>query len=291
MQKMSGLDLSFASAELAPLQGKRIARVRRTEDGIFLFKIGSEELLFQPGARLHLTRQSLQATGSPDGFVAYLRKNFEGKTAQEIHQHGTDRILEITTRSKERLVFELFRKGNLIAVGEDGIIASCLQKEEAGGRKIARGEKYEYPKATAFELKKPGNIAFCVQENGEGGPVSFSLDAAAGGKGFATFSEMADHYYANQVEKSEAQRAVEARLKKLSERLASQEETLARLRQEKDAARKAGDAIYADFEAIDALLSLVRQLKKSGASEEEINRRLAEKKAGVRGSGLELETG
>ena len=289
MQKMSGLDLSLAVAELAPLQGKRISKIRRTASGIFLFKIGGEELLFQPGVRLHLTRQSLQATDSPDGFVAFLRKNFEGKTAQEMRQYGTDRILEIATRSKERLVFELFRKGNIIAVGEDGIIVSCLQKDEAGGRRVARGERYVYPKATAFEIKKPGKIAFCVQENGKGEPVSFSLDAAAGGKEFAGFSEMADYYYANQVQESDAQRAASERLRGLNARLASQEETLARLQQEKWAAKKAGDSIYANFEGIDALLSLVRHLKKGGATEEEINRQLASKKARVHGSELELE--
>ncbi|MCX6773189.1 MAG: hypothetical protein NTV88_05490 [Candidatus Micrarchaeota archaeon] len=62
MQKMSGVDLYFAVAELKHLEGKRIARVRKTDSGIFLFKIGSEELLFQPGLRLHLTRQVLQGS-------------------------------------------------------------------------------------------------------------------------------------------------------------------------------------------------------------------------------------
>ena len=57
MQKMSGADLGFAVAEMQPLCGKRIARIRKTPEGIFLFKIGGEELLFQPGVRLHLTRQ------------------------------------------------------------------------------------------------------------------------------------------------------------------------------------------------------------------------------------------
>ena len=291
MQKMSGLDLSLALAEIAPLQGKRIAKIRRTEAGIFLFRIGDGELLFEPGVRLHLTRQSLQATGTPDGFVGYLRKNFEGKTAQGIAQYGTDRILEIATRSNEKLVFELFRKGNLIAVGQDGIIASCLQREEAGGRKIARGERYEYPKATAFELKKPEKVAFCVQENAGGEPVSFSPDAAKGGsRQFGTFSEMADFYYANQKQESDAQRAAGEKLKKLSERLSLQQESLAHVQKEREGAKGAGDAVYANFEKVESLLSLVRSLKKSGIGEEEINRQLAAKKARVRGSEVELET-
>ncbi len=289
MQKMSGLDLAFAVLELAPLQGKRIAKIRRTPGGIFLFKIGSEELLFEPGVRLHLTRQALSATEAPDGFVAFLRKNLEGKTAASILQVPSERIVEIGTKSKERLVFELFRKGNVILVGEDGVIAACLQKEEAGGRRIARGEKYGYPKATPFEVKKPQKIAFVVQENDRGEPVSFSLDAAKGGREFPSFSEAADYYYANQKAKSEGERAAGAKMKKLLERLESQEQAALRLQKERGEAKKAGDAIYANFDELEELLSLVRQMKKEGKGEAEINAALAGRKAKIRGAELDWE--
>jgi predicted ribosome quality control (RQC) complex YloA/Tae2 family protein len=289
MQKMSGLDLSFAVAELAHLQGKRIAKIRRTENGIFLFKIGSEEMLFEPGIRLHLTRQVLQATSAPDGFVGFLRKNFEGKTAAEIRQVPGERIVEIAAKSKEKLIFESFRKGNLIAVGEDGIIAACLEKEEAGGRKIARGEKYCLPKATPFEFKKPEKIAFAVQENELGEAVSFSLDAAKGGREFESFSDALDFYYANQKEESGKEAAAREKIKKLPDRLVSQQQTMEGFLKKREEAKAAGDAIYADFEKVEGLLSLVRQMKKAGKTDEEINAALAEKKARVKGAEIEIE--
>ncbi|MEM2137498.1 MAG: NFACT family protein [Candidatus Anstonellaceae archaeon] len=262
MQKMTGLDLSFAVAELAQLQGKRIAKIRRTANGIFLFKIGSEELLFETGVRLHLTRQVLAATERPDGFVGFLRKNFEGKTAARIFQVPNERIVEIETKSKERLVFELFRKGNLIAVGEDGVIAACLEQEETGGRKIARGERYSYPKAGNFEIKKPADVAFAVQENEKGEPVSFSCDAKKDGRGFASFSEMADYYYANRKEESDAERAAKEKLKKLHERLESQKKALEELVQKRQEAKEAGDAIYSNFEKVENVLAEARKAKK-----------------------------
>ncbi len=290
MQKMSGLDLSFAVAELSVLQGKRISRIKRTESGVFLFKIGSDELLFEQGVRLHLTRQVLHSTEGPDGFVGFLRKNFEGKTAAEIKQVPNERIVEIAAKSKEKLIFELFRKGNLIAVGEDGVIAACLEREETGGRKIARGERYEYPKAGSYEIKKPEKIAFSVQENEKGEPASFSCDAAKNGKMFAAFSEMADYYYANQKEESDSERAAAEKMKKLEERLASQKKTLEEIIRKKGEAKAAGDALYADFEKVEMLIAMVREMKKAGKSDGEINSWLAGHRAKISGSNLELET-
>jgi len=289
MQKMSGADLAYVLLELAPLQGKRIARIRKTADGIFLFKIGSEELLFQPGVRLHLTRQALSATDAPDGFVGFLRKNLEGKTAQEITRVEGERIVEITTRSKERLVFELFRKGNLILVGEDGIIYACLLTDGAGGRIVSRGEKYGYPKATPFVQKTPGKVAFCVQENAKGEPVSFSIDAAKGGKAFASLCEALDYYYANQKEESGAQKAAAERMESLRKRLSSQEEALLEIEKQREAVKKEANEISRNFDRLESLLSLVRKMKKQGASDEEIIRAIEGHRAGVKGSALEID--
>ena len=289
MQKMSGIELSFVASELAPLQGKRIARIRKTPQGVFLFKIGAEEMLFEPGVRLHLTRQVQRATEAPDGFVAFLRKNLEGKTAEKIAQYGNDRILEITTRSKEKLIFELFRKGNIIYADEAGRMVACLEKEEAGGRRIASGEMYSYPPATSFVPKIPEKISFLVQENGKGEPVSFSLDAAKGGHGFPSFSEALDFYYANQKEQSTAERAAQEKVKRLQERLKSQEETADRFAGQKGEAKSRGDAIYRNFENVEKLLALVRQMKKQGKSDAEIGQAFSSKKAKLNGAEIEMD--
>ena len=289
MQKMSGLDLSFAVAEAQPLQGKRISKIRRTESGIFLFKIGSEELLFAPGIRLHVTRQALLATDAPDGFVGFLRKNLEGKTAQSIAKRDGERIVEITTRSKERLVFELFRKGNLILVGEDGNIYACLQEDDSGGRKIARGEKYEYPKATMFSDKKIETVAFAVKENELGEPVSFSCNASDGGKAFPTLSEALDYYYSNVKEESEAQKAAETRIAGLEKRLSTQQEALLRDEEERQKQKGMGDAIYRKYEEAEKLVEIVKRMKKAGASDDEINREIAQLGAKFSGTKIEMD--
>jgi predicted ribosome quality control (RQC) complex YloA/Tae2 family protein len=214
-----------------------------------------------------LTKQVLKAAERPDGFTGFLRKNFEGKTAAAIRQVPNERILEIETKSKEKLVFELFRKGNLIAIGEDGAIAACLDREEAGGRKIARGEKYAYPKAGNFEIKKPNETAFTVQENEKSEPVSFSPDAEKEGRAFPSFSEMADYYYANQKDESSAEKAAGEKLKKLEERLEAQKKTLAELEAKRLEAKLAGDAIYSNFEKVENALLDARKAKKDSEIE------------------------
>ncbi len=291
MQKMSGADLHFASEEMKPLQGKRIAKIRKTAEGIYLFKIGTEELLFEPGVRLHLTRQAHQAAESPDGFVAYLRKNLEGKTATSIEKAEGERIVSITAKSHQRLVFELFRKGNIIFVLEDGTIAACLNREEAGGRKIAKGERYGHPKATGFALRLPEKASFGVKLNEKGEPVSYSLQAAGGDRLFPSFSEAADFYYANQLEESEAERAASEKAERLKARLAGQEAALGKLALQKGEAKLAGDAIYAEFEKVEALLAEVRGMKKAGKGEAEISEWLAARGARLLGAEVEIELG
>ncbi|MCX8198371.1 MAG: NFACT family protein [Candidatus Micrarchaeota archaeon] len=289
MRKMSGLHFALACRELASLQGKRIARIRKTEDGIYLFKIGGEEVLFEPGVRLHLTRLQLSAAEKPDGFVSYLRKRLEGKTAQEIRQHGNDRIAEICARSKERLVLELFRKGNIILVSESGIIEACLKSEEAGGRRIAKGEIYRYPEPTGFQLEFPKEIAFSVQENEKGEAVSFSCDAKDAGRRFGSLSEALDYYYAHAKKESPAEKALKEKLERLRRRIEEQEKAIGELSKRRQEARMAAEAIYRNFGLVEEAIGLARRMKKEGASEEEINRELCGRKARLRGAQLEIE--
>ncbi|MCX6773188.1 MAG: hypothetical protein NTV88_05485 [Candidatus Micrarchaeota archaeon] len=131
---------------------------------------------------------------------------------------------------------------------------------------------------------------FAVKQNDLGEPVSYSCSGdGTGGKTFAAFSEMADFFYANQKEESAGEAAANERMKSLQARLASQEKTLVSLGKERREAKEAGDAVYAAFSEIDALLAFVRQMKKDGKSESEINAALASKKAKIKGAEVEID--
>ena len=77
MQKMSGFELGFAVADLQALSGKRIAKVRETKNGIYLLKIGSGELLFEPGVRLHLYGKAEARPGRKMGHYNCLAASVE----------------------------------------------------------------------------------------------------------------------------------------------------------------------------------------------------------------------
>jgi len=288
MQKMSGSDIALVIEELKGLEGKRIAKIRKTPEGLYLFKIGDSELLFEPGIRLHLTRQALQATKSPDGFVAFLRKRLCSKPVKRISQHDTDRIVQIEA-GQYRLIFEVFRRGNIILADEKGAILCCLLDDAAGGRQISKGKKYCFPKPTGFKIKKPAKKRFSVQENEKGEPMSFSSDASTKGKEFGSFCEAADFYYSGQTHETDQQKQEKRTLKKLKIRLESQKNALSRIAEEKQKAAKAGKAVYSNYGKIEGILSLVRQMKKAKKSDEDINKELAKHKARVKGTVLEIE--
>lgn len=75
----------------------------------------------------------------------------------------------------------------------------------------------------------------------------------------------------------------------LEGRLKSQKETTERLVSEKDDVKKVGDAIYLNFEKAERLLSIVRQMKKGGASDDEIQAALSSHKARLKGAEIEVE--
>jgi predicted ribosome quality control (RQC) complex YloA/Tae2 family protein len=78
-------------------------------------------------------------------------------------------------------------------------------------------------------------------------------------------------------------------MQKLKKRLESQKQALFGMMDEQDGARKAGDAIIKNFDALERLLYMVRKMKKQWASEDEINRGIARYKASVNGTSLEIE--
>lgn len=294
MQKMSYAELFFAVSEASQLlEGKRISRIRRTPEGVFLFKIGAEELLFQPPIRFHITRQHFKASDQPDGFVSFLRKALEGKTAKSISLVENERIVQLSTKSNEKLVFELFRKGNLILLSESNTVLSCLRQDDAGGRKIAKNEQYSLPKPSSFKPKIPAEVAFIVhEEEGSGQPSYFSCDASSAkekSKKFASMSEALDYYYSRQLQKSKEQEMAEQAISGLKARLDLQKKSLSALEEEQQKARSLADCIMANASFLDEVLEGVRAMKKQGQDDKSINAFLSKWKAKIDGYKIEID--
>jgi len=122
---------------------------------------GRVDVAFQAGIRMHLTQYPLPNPKIPPNFPMLLRKYIKGATVEDIKQHNFDRIIEIDVKKEHRftLVVELFAKGNIILLNEEGRIILPLKRKLWSDRKISSREEYKYPPKRGInplELKKGG---------------------------------------------------------------------------------------------------------------------------------------
>ena len=206
--------------------------------------------------------------------------------------------------------------GQIKALLSEKFIASSLSALPLGSlytkEALARAKIPEKKKGTELSEKECGQVA---DEIGrivanarplgyakEGKPEEFSLCTLSQFCGFEiiegkTLNELADGYFhAHAGEKQGAKPSGEAgqkrkQMEKLEKRLASQKSEVEQMEKESAEMKEAGDAIYADYEKVEALLAKVKEMKKSGAGDAEISSALAKLGAKYDGKKGKIETG
>jgi predicted ribosome quality control (RQC) complex YloA/Tae2 family protein len=142
MYKMTNLDYSFIVKELSYLVGKHFSRIRKLGEGLYRMKIGSTEIVCEPGIRLHATRHMEEAE-TPDKFVQKVSKELDNAKLLSVEQVNNDRVVSFSF-TKGQLVFELFGDGNTILV-RDGKTVCAARYESWAGREIKAGADYKTP--------------------------------------------------------------------------------------------------------------------------------------------------
>ena len=153
MKNMSNVDIYAVCDELREiLKGARVDKAfQPTKDTVLLrFHVsgrGRVDVVFQAGIRAHLTQYPLPNPKIPPNFPMLLRKYIKGATVEDIRQHNFDRIIELQVKKEQRftLVVELFAKGNIILLNEEGMIILPLKRKLWSDRKISSKEEYKYP--------------------------------------------------------------------------------------------------------------------------------------------------
>lgn len=153
MKTMSNVDVYAICHEMRELlKGARVDKAfQPTKDTVLIrFHVsgrGRVDVVFQAGIRTHLTQYPLPNPKIPPNFPMLLRKYIKGATVEDIRQHNFDRIIEIQVKKEQRftLVVELFAKGNIILLNEDGNIILPLKRKLWSDRKISSKEEYKYP--------------------------------------------------------------------------------------------------------------------------------------------------
>ena len=153
MKNMSNVDVYAVCHELRDLlKGARVDKAYQpTKDTVLIrFHVagkGRIDIVFQAGRRMHMTQYPLPNPKIPPNFPMLLRKYIKGATVEDIRQYNFDRIVELHVAKEQKftLVIELFAKGNIILLDEEGKIILPLKRKLWSDRKITSKEEYKYP--------------------------------------------------------------------------------------------------------------------------------------------------
>ena len=153
MKNMSNVDVYAVCHELRDLlKGARVDKAYQpTKDTVLIrFHVagkGRIDIVFQAGRRMHMTQYPLPNPKIPPNFPMLLRKYIKGATVEDIRQYNFDRIVELHVAKEQKftLVIELFAKGNIILLDEEGKIILPLKRKLWSDRKISSKEEYKYP--------------------------------------------------------------------------------------------------------------------------------------------------
>ncbi len=243
------------------LGGAHLNKVQELEKNCLKIKLhtkqGTKELVIAPNA-VYLTRYRLKAKENPGGFGAYLKKQLYNKRIEKVWQHSVDRIIVIEFK-EHYLVCELFGQGNTILCSKDWSIMQPLRREEWKGRKLWKGEKYSFPQNLAKEKEKE---------------LEEKISKA---KPNPMLMEKTDEHFSESMEKNEEEeKKVERRKKGLEHSRKQQEEAKKKFQEQAEKNKKKGEKIYENYSEIKEILETVKEARKKGYSEKEIEKRLLE---------------
>jgi predicted ribosome quality control (RQC) complex YloA/Tae2 family protein len=154
LKEFTSFDISAAVRELkGSVVDSRVSNVYQPEKKTLLLKLHKPDmptlqLVLQAGRRLNLTAYALDKPSVPPAFCMALRKYLRNTRLTAIEQFEFERIAVLSFRSQTgtfTLVCEFFGDGNIILVGEDGIILQALHYKHMRDRNIVRGEPFKFP--------------------------------------------------------------------------------------------------------------------------------------------------
>ncbi|MCL2157202.1 MAG: NFACT family protein [Methanobrevibacter sp.] len=153
MKTMSNVDIFAISQELHNLlEGARVDKSFQPNKDTVIIRfhvkgVGRVDVVFQAGVRMHKTQYPLPNPKIPPSFPMLLRKHLKGANVVSIKQHYFDRVVEIKIQKDQRysLIIELFSKGNIILLNQEGEIILPLKRKKWSDRDISSKKEYVFP--------------------------------------------------------------------------------------------------------------------------------------------------
>ncbi|MEM3453173.1 MAG: ribosome rescue protein RqcH [Candidatus Hadarchaeum sp.] len=154
---MSSLDIMVCVRELKNAIGNRVENVYEIEGAVILRlyskERGRQDLVIQPGCRIHLTTRVYQAPKQPTSFAMLLRKHLENAEILDIVQPDFERIVEIRFGGEGKiLIAELFGEGNIVLCDSQRTIIQPYRTAAWRHRSLKAGFPYLYPPGTDVDL-------------------------------------------------------------------------------------------------------------------------------------------
>ncbi len=151
-QAMSSLDVHACIGELEDiLISGTIKNIYQVSEKIYLFKIrtfqGSQDLLVEPGVRIHLTNYKRKAPERPSNKLLALRKHIKNTRITGINQYNTDRIvvINLTGKTDYEIVIEIFGKGNIVVLDSSRKVIYALWYRKMRDRDLLPGKQFAFP--------------------------------------------------------------------------------------------------------------------------------------------------
>ncbi|MEA1905031.1 MAG: ribosome rescue protein RqcH, partial [Candidatus Hadarchaeota archaeon] len=156
---LSNLDIKVCTQELKNAIGARVDKVYEL-DGVFLLRLriprkGRQDLVIEPGRRIHLTSVKYRLPKRPSAFAMLLRKHLANSRLSGVEQVDFERVVELGFRGRKEytLVAELFGTGNLVLCDERRVIVRPWRTERWRYRTLKSGERYAYPPRRGLDVR------------------------------------------------------------------------------------------------------------------------------------------
>lgn len=120
-------------------------------------KPGPIFIILEASRRAHITNYKFKTPTKPIDFAMSLRKHLSRGKIIDINQPRFERILEFLIFSKDknyRFVVEIFKRGNMILIDQEGIIIAALRTAVMKDRKILVRKKYLPAPSNKISLAK-----------------------------------------------------------------------------------------------------------------------------------------
>jgi len=149
---IAGLELHYLVKELQFLVNGKVDNIYNPKKEELILQLhvsgkGKQILRIISGKLLYLA-SSKEGGAEPSGFCMFLRKHLGGARLRSVRQLESERIVEFIFEKKdgkEKLIVELFGKGNIILCSGDDVVLSALVYHKWKDREIRAKLKYSYP--------------------------------------------------------------------------------------------------------------------------------------------------